>query len=135
MRWPAISTPLRGCGIASVTGIGFVWDTCHARQWEELIDAVERIRRSPAASTSCTATTRGTPVGSGTDRHANFGTGQIDPQLLLAVVSRRCAVICETADEGVAPTSPSYGTTSAEKSVCAERLPEKIQPREHAGET
>ncbi|HWF68024.1 MAG TPA: deoxyribonuclease IV, partial [Mycobacterium sp.] len=35
------------------------------------------------------------------DRHANFGTGQIDPDLLLAVVKAADApVICETADEG-----------------------------------
>ena len=35
------------------------------------------------------------------DRHANFGTGQIDPQLLVAVVGAADApVICETADAG-----------------------------------
>jgi deoxyribonuclease-4 len=40
-------------------------------------------------------------AGSGADRHANFGTGQIDPQLLVAVVEAAGApVICETADEG-----------------------------------
>ena len=38
---------------------------------------------------------------SGRDRHANFGKGQIDPQLLVAVVKAAGApVICETADEG-----------------------------------
>ena len=40
-------------------------------------------------------------AGSGADRHANFGTGQIDPELLVAVVKAADApVICETADEG-----------------------------------
>ncbi len=40
-------------------------------------------------------------AGSGADRHANFGTGQIDPELLVAVVKAAGApVICETADEG-----------------------------------
>ena len=40
-------------------------------------------------------------AGSGADRHANFGTGQIDPQLLVAVVKAADApVICETSDEG-----------------------------------
>ena len=40
-------------------------------------------------------------AGSGRDRHANFGTGQIDPELLVAVVEAADApVICETADEG-----------------------------------
>ena len=43
-------------------GIGFCLDTCHA--WaagEKLVDAVERIRASPAASTWCTATIPATP--------------------------------------------------------------------------
>ena len=40
-------------------------------------------------------------AGSGADRHANFGTGQIDPDLLVAVVRAADApVICETAEEG-----------------------------------
>ena len=56
---------------------------------------------SPAASTWCTATTRETPQARVPDRHANFGTGQIDPELLVAVVKAADApVICETADEG-----------------------------------
>jgi len=42
-----------------------------------------------------------TVLPSGRDRHANFGTGQIDPELLVAVVKAADApVICETADEG-----------------------------------
>ena len=40
-------------------------------------------------------------AGSGADRHANLGAGQIDPQLLVAVVKAAGApVIIETADEG-----------------------------------
>ncbi|MGH3633063.1 MAG: TIM barrel protein, partial [Mycobacterium sp.] len=39
-------------------------------------------------------------AGSGADRHANIGTGQIDPELLVAIVRAADApVICETADE------------------------------------
>ena len=35
--------------------------------------------------------------GSGADRHANFGTGQIDPDALVAVVAAAGApVVCET---------------------------------------
>jgi deoxyribonuclease-4 len=35
--------------------------------------------------------------GSGADRHANLGAGQIDPELLLAVVAAAGApVVCET---------------------------------------
>jgi len=38
--------------------------------------------------------------GSGRDRHANIGTGTIDPALLLGVVRAAGApVICETPDE------------------------------------
>jgi deoxyribonuclease-4 len=34
---------------------------------------------------------------SGADRHANFGSGQIDPELILAVVAAAGApVVCET---------------------------------------
>ncbi len=58
------------------TGIGFCLDTCHA--WaagEALIDAVDRSRASPAASTWCTATILGRRR-VGRDRHANFGTGR-----------------------------------------------------------
>ena len=40
-------------------------------------------------------------AGSGRDRHANIGTGTIDPELLVAVVDAAGApVICETAHEG-----------------------------------
>ena len=83
-------------------GIGFCLDTCHA--WaagEELIDAVERIKAITGRIDLVHCNDSRDAKGSGADRHANFGAGQIDPQLLVAVVAAADApVICETADEG-----------------------------------
>jgi len=84
------------------TGIGFCLDTCHA--WaagEALVDAVERIKSITGRIDLVHCNDSRDAAGSGADRHANFGTGQIDPQLLVAVVEAAGApVICETADEG-----------------------------------
>jgi deoxyribonuclease-4 len=81
---------------------GFCLDTCHA--WaagEALIDAVERIKAITGRIDLVHCNDSRDAAGSGADRHANFGTGQIDPQLLVAVVNAADApVICETADEG-----------------------------------
>lgn len=83
-------------------GIGFCLDTCHA--WaagEKLIDAVERIMGITGRIDLVHCNDSRDAAGSGADRHANFGTGQIDPELLVAVVKAADApVICETADEG-----------------------------------
>jgi deoxyribonuclease IV len=84
------------------TGIGFCLDTCHA--WaagEALIDAVDRIRAITGRIDLLHCNDSKDPAGSGADRHANLGTGQIDPELLVAIVeSAGAPVICETADEG-----------------------------------
>ncbi|MBO0880811.1 MAG: deoxyribonuclease IV [Mycobacterium sp.] len=84
------------------TGIGFCLDTCHA--WaagEALVDAVDRIKGITGRIDLVHCNDSKDPAGSGRDRHANFGTGQIDPDLLVAVVGAAGApVICETADEG-----------------------------------
>ena len=83
-------------------GIGFCLDTCHA--WaagEALVDAVERIKGITGRIDLVHCNDSKDPAGSGRDRHANFGTGEIDPDLLVAVVAAAGApVICETADEG-----------------------------------
>jgi endonuclease IV len=83
-------------------GIGFCLDTCHA--WaagEELIDAVERIQAITGRIDLVHCNDSRDAAGSGADRHANFGAGKIDPQLLVAVVKAAGApVICETADAG-----------------------------------
>lgn len=84
------------------SGIGFCLDTCHA--WaagEALVDAVDRIQAITGRIDLVHCNDSKDAAGSGRDRHANFGTGQIDPELLVAVVQAAGApVICETADEG-----------------------------------
>lgn len=84
------------------TGIGFCLDTCHA--WaagEALIDAVDRIKGITGRIDLVHCNDSRDAAGSGADRHANIGAGQIDPELLVAVVKAADApVICETADEG-----------------------------------
>jgi len=82
--------------------VGFCLDTCHA--WaagEALIDAVERIKAITGRIDLVHCNDSRDAAGSGADRHANFGTGQIDPQLLVAVVKAADApVICETSEAG-----------------------------------
>ncbi|KAA8963655.1 deoxyribonuclease IV [Mycobacterium sp.] len=84
------------------TGIGFCLDTCHT--WaagEALIDAVDRIKAITGRIDLVHCNDSKDPPGSGRDRHANIGAGQIDPELLVAVVRAADApVICETAEEG-----------------------------------
>jgi deoxyribonuclease-4 len=83
-------------------GIGFCLDTCHA--WaagEALVDAVDRITSITGRIDLVHCNDSKDAAGSGRDRHANLGTGQIDPALLVAVVEAAGApVICETADGG-----------------------------------
>jgi deoxyribonuclease IV len=84
------------------TGIGFCLDTCHA--WaagEALIDAVDRVKTITGRIDLVHCNDSRDTAGSGADRHANIGAGQIDPDLLVAVVKAADApVVCETADEG-----------------------------------
>ncbi|MDT5011696.1 MAG: deoxyribonuclease [Mycobacterium sp.] len=83
-------------------GIGFCLDTCHA--WaagEGLIDAVERIKAITGQIDLIHCNDSKDGAGSGRDRHANLGAGEIDVDLLVAVVKAADApVICETADQG-----------------------------------
>jgi deoxyribonuclease IV len=84
------------------TGIGFCLDTCHT--WaagEALVHAVDRIKAITGRIDLVHCNDSKDEAGSGRDRHANLGTGQIDPELLVAAVKAAGApVICETADEG-----------------------------------
>jgi len=81
---------------------GFCLDTCHAfAGGEDLVDVVERAKAITGRIDLVHCNDSRDAAGSGADRHANFGTGQIDPQLLVAVVKAADApVICETADDG-----------------------------------
>ena len=68
---------------------------------ETLIDAVSRIKRITGRIDLVHCNDSRDAAGSGADRHANFGNGQIDPKLLVAVVQAADApVICETSDDG-----------------------------------
>lgn len=84
------------------TGVGFCLDTCHT--WaagEALIGAVDRIKAITGRIDLMHCNDSKDSPGSGRDRHANFGTGQIDLDLLVAVVEAADApVICETAEAG-----------------------------------
>ncbi|HUO38425.1 MAG TPA: deoxyribonuclease IV, partial [Mycobacterium sp.] len=70
------------------SGIGFCLDTCHA--WaagEALADAAAQINAITGRIDLVHCNDSKDAAGSGRDRHANLGTGQIDPDVLVAVVN------------------------------------------------
>jgi deoxyribonuclease-4 len=85
-------------GIGGFPDVGFCLDTCHAHAGgEELLDVVERVKAITGRIDLVHCNDSRDAFGSGADRHANLGQGQIDPQLLLAVVSAAGApVVLET---------------------------------------
>lgn len=90
--WEAISTA------EGFEQVGFCLDTCHA--WAggiELGDAVERIRAITGRIDLVHANDSRDTAGSGADRHANFGQGQLPPDEFAGVVREAGApVVCET---------------------------------------
>ena len=85
-------------GIGGFPDVGFCLDTCHAHAGgEELLDVVDRVKAITGRIDLVHCNDSRDGFGSGADRHANLGAGQIDPQLLLAVVAAAGApVVCET---------------------------------------
>src|SRR5919199_4624137 len=85
-------------------GAGFVLDTCHA--WaagEELAGIVDRVRAITGRVDLVHANSSRDAAGSGADRHANYDSGTIDPELIVAVCREAgCDVIVETPMEGIA---------------------------------
>lgn len=81
--------------------IGFCLDTCHAfASGEDLDGIVDRVKAITGRIDLVHCNNSRDEFGSGRDRHANIGTGTIDPALLLGVVRAAGApVICETPDE------------------------------------
>src|ERR1700758_1774531 len=81
--------------------LGFCLDTCHANSAGiDLADAADRIKAITGRIDLGHCNNSRDEFGSGRDRHANIGTGTIDPALLLGVVRAAGApVICETPDE------------------------------------
>jgi deoxyribonuclease IV len=87
--------------------VGFCLDTCHAFAGGEPLDTVvPKILEATGRIDLVHANDSQGPLGSGRDRHANFGAGQIDPADLLAAVQAAvgvgAAVICETPGDAAA---------------------------------
>jgi deoxyribonuclease-4 len=84
--------------------VGVCLDTCHA--WaagEDLETVVERLRAITGRIDLVHANSSRDPFGSGRDRHANFATGEIPPELIAHVVREAgCDVVVETPGEGQA---------------------------------
>src|SRR3954454_9850306 len=84
-------------------GPGFVLDTCHA--WaagEDLVGIVERVRGITGRVDLVHANSSRDDAGSGADRHANYDSGTIDPELIVAACrDAGCDVIVETPMEDI----------------------------------
>ncbi|NYD40012.1 deoxyribonuclease IV [Nocardioides panaciterrulae] len=90
--WAAIS----GCEQADL--VGFCLDTCHAHAGGNALETVvDDVRRITGRIDLVHCNDSRDDFDSGADRHANFGAGRIDPDLLAAVVRDAGApVVCET---------------------------------------
>jgi deoxyribonuclease-4 len=80
------------------TNVGFCLDTCHAHAGgEELAGLVDRVKAITGRIDLIHANDSRDAFDSGADRHANFGSGQIDPDDIVAVVAAAGApVVVET---------------------------------------
>ncbi|MGZ4455308.1 MAG: deoxyribonuclease IV [Nocardioides sp.] len=90
--WDAIS------GAAQADRVGFCLDTCHAHAGGNALETVvEDVLRITGRIDLVHCNDSRDAFDSGADRHANFGAGTIDPDLLAAVVRDAGApVVCET---------------------------------------
>jgi deoxyribonuclease IV len=90
--WEAIA------GAAGGIELGFCFDTCHAHAaGEELADAIERARAICGRIDLLHANDSRDPPGTGADRHANLGRGEIGAEVLREMIGA-CGgpVVCET---------------------------------------
>jgi len=78
--------------------VGFCLDTCHAHAGGNALETVvDDVRAITGRIDLVHANDSRDAFDSGADRHANFGNGQIDPDLLAAVIRDAGApVVCET---------------------------------------
>jgi len=99
--WDAVTEAAGDSAGAGGANLGFCLDTCHANSAGiDLADAADRIKAITGRIDLVHCNNSRDEFGSGRDRHANIGTGTIDPALLLGVVRAAGApVICETPDE------------------------------------
>jgi deoxyribonuclease IV len=79
-------------------GVGFCLDTCHAHAGgEDLVEIVDRVKAITGRVDLIHANDSRDPFDSGRDRHENLGKGEIDPELIVAVVrAAGTSVIVET---------------------------------------
>jgi deoxyribonuclease IV len=79
-------------------GVGFCFDTCHAHAaGEDLSDAVERVLAIVGRIDLLHANDSRDPAGTGADRHAALGAGEIDPDALRGMIRGAGApVVVET---------------------------------------
>lgn len=91
LLWDAIAAAADG-------SVGFCLDTCHAHAGGvPLADVVSKVRAITGRIDLVHANDSRDPFGSGADRHANLGDGQIEPDDLVGVVRQAGApVVCET---------------------------------------
>lgn len=84
--------------IGGFDGVGFCLDTCHAHAGgEQLLGIVDRVLAITGRIDLVHANNSRDGFDSGADRHANLEAGQIDPELLVAVIAAAGApVVCET---------------------------------------
>jgi deoxyribonuclease-4 len=77
---------------------GFCLDTCHAHAAGEDFDGIiDRVRAITGRIDLVHANDSKDEFGSGRDRHENLGSGQIDPdQLVATVAAAQAPVVCET---------------------------------------
>src|SRR3954451_10071785 len=85
-------------------GAGFCLDTCHAHAGgEELLGIVDRVKAITGRIDLIHANDSKDAFDSGADRHDNIGRGQIEPELIVAVLKAAGApAVVETPAEGQA---------------------------------
>ena len=78
--------------------VGFCLDTCHAHAGgEELLGIVDRVKAITGRIDLIHANDSRDPFDSRRDRHDNIGNGEIDPDLIVAVIRAAGApVVVET---------------------------------------
>ena len=88
--------------------VGFCFDTCHAHAaGEDLSDVIPRVLDATGRIDLLHANSSRDAAGPGADRHANFGSGEMDPDTIVAMVKAAVdagtqTVICETPWDGIA---------------------------------
>ena len=77
---------------------GFCFDTCHAHAaGEDLDGAIERVRAVTGRIDLLHANDSRDPPGTGADRHANLGAGNVGEEALRAMIkTAKAPVVCET---------------------------------------